>query len=241
MESSSLGESPEVIHLFETLEQNRLYVEKARMEEIVAHIDELLASIKQMEKELENMRSLTGNIYIPIVDESSAAVAEAKGLVQRVKYRIRDISGRAAKRSGNALVSALHAAHIPGLLAKVQSVLHDTELHMRKSARRTEAIAEELHAANVHIANAERLIAGKDIVQNTPVANKGPLTVLEAGFLGLASTFERLGGATARLREKIPDMDKSHPQGRESIRKKVESVKQQSAPEKARQEKEVEI
>ncbi|MCI9544283.1 MAG: hypothetical protein HFE93_08840, partial [Acutalibacter muris] len=87
-------------------------------------------------------------------------------MVQRVKYKIRDISGRAAALGGNALVSALQAAHIPNLLEKVQSALHDTELRMRKSAHKAEAISEELHAANVHIANIERIMGGKDIPQN---------------------------------------------------------------------------
>lgn len=61
MEVKPLGESPEVIHLFESMEQNRLYVEKSQMEEVVAHMDELLTSIKQIEKELADMRNLTGN------------------------------------------------------------------------------------------------------------------------------------------------------------------------------------
>ena len=62
MTSISLGESPEVIHLFESMEQNRLYVEKSQMEEIVAHMDELLTSIKQIEKELADMQALSGNM-----------------------------------------------------------------------------------------------------------------------------------------------------------------------------------
>ena len=107
MEVKPLGESPEVIHLFESMEQNRLYVEKSQMEEIVAHMDELLTSIKQIEKELADMRSLTGNAFTSIVDEGSTAVAEAKSVVQRAKYKIRDISGRAAALGGNALISAL--------------------------------------------------------------------------------------------------------------------------------------
>ena len=60
MERNSLGDSPEVIKLFETMEQNRLYVEKARMEEIVAHIDELLATFDRMEKELADLRQQAG-------------------------------------------------------------------------------------------------------------------------------------------------------------------------------------
>ena len=96
MTSISLGESPEVIHLFESMEQNRLYVEKSQMEEIVAHMDELLTSIKQIEKELADMQALSGNMYTPIVDESRAAVSEAKSVVQRVKDTIRDTAGKAA-------------------------------------------------------------------------------------------------------------------------------------------------
>ena len=237
----SLGESPEVIHLFESMEQNRLYVEKSQMEEIVAHMDELLTSIKQIEKELADMQALSGNMYTPIVDESRAAVSEAKSVVQRVKDTIRDTAGKAAKLSRNGLVSTLHAAHIPGLLEKVQSVLHDTELRMRKSAHKAEAISEELHAANVHIANIERIMGGKDIPQNPPAERKGPLTVMRAGFLGLASIFERLSGATAKLREKIPDLDKTSAKGRESVRGRIQDLKQQSAPGKARQTGEVEI
>lgn len=241
MEVKPLGESPEVIHLFESMEQNRLYVEKSQMEEIVAHMDELLTSIKQIEKELADMRSLTGNVFTSIVDEGSTAVAEAKSVVQRAKYKIRDISGRAAALGGNALVSALHAAHIPNLLEKVQSVLHDTELRMRKSAHKTEAISEELHAANVHIANIERIMGGKDIPQNPPTERKGPLTVMRAGFLGLASTFERLSSATAKLREKIPDLDRASAKDRESVRGRIQDLKKRSSPGRARQTGEVEI
>ena len=241
MERNSLGDSPEVIKLFETMEQNRLYVEKARMEEIVAHIDELLATFDRMEKELADLRQQAGGEGRPILDEGAEAVQEAKTVVERVKDTIRDTAGRAAKFSRSALVSTLHAAHIPALLEKVQSVLHDTELRMRKSAHKAEAISEELHAANVHIANIERIMGGKDIPQNPPAERKGPLTVMRAGFLGLASIFERLSGATAKLREKIPDLDKTSAKGRESVRGRIQDLKQQSAPGKARQTGEVEI
>lgn len=236
-----MGESQEVIHLFETMETNRLYVEKARMEEIAAHIDELLAAFHQMEKELADLRQQAGGAGTPILNEGAEAVQEAKTLVERVKDTIRDTAGKAAKLSRDGLVSALHAAHIPGLLEKVQSVLHDTELRMRKSAHKAEAISEELHAANVHIANIERIMGGKDIPQNPPAERKGPLTVMRAGFLGLASTFERLSGATAKLREKIPDLDKTSAKDRESVRGRIQDLKQQSAPGKARQTGEVEI
>lgn len=241
MDMNSLGESQEVIHLFETMETNRLYVEKARMEEIAAHIDELLAAFHQMEKELADLRQQAGGAGTPILNEGAEAVQEAKTLVERVKNTIRDTAGKAAKLSRDGLVSALHAAHIPGLLEKVQAVLHDTELRMRKSAHKAEAISEELHAANVHIANIERIMGGKDIPQNPPAERKGPLTVMRAGFLGLASIFERLSGATAKLREKIPDLDKTSAKGRESVRGRIQDLKQQSAPGKARQTGEVEI
>ena len=240
MAKQSLGESPEVIKLFETMEQNRLYVEKARMEEIVAHIDELLTAFHQMEKELADLRQQAGGECAPIFAEGAEAVREAKTVVERVKDTVRDAAGRAAKLSRSALVSTLHAAHIPGLLEKVQSVLHDTELRMRRSAHKAEVISGEIHAANVHIGNVGRTINGKAVQQPASVESKGVLRLIRASFLGLASTFERLSGATARLRAKIPDLDKAS-QGRESVRDRIQGLKRQSAPGKGRQAMEVEI
>lgn len=240
MGKQSLGESPEVIKLFETMEQNRLYVEKARMEEIVAHIDELLATFDQMENELSVLRQQVGNEGRPILDEGAEAVQEAKTVVERVKDTLRDTAGRAAKFSRSALVSTLHAAHIPGLLEKVRSVLHDTELRMRKSAHKAEIVSGEIHAANVHIGNVGRTINGKATQQPAPVESMGVLRLIRASFLGLASTFERMSGATARLRAKIPDLDKAA-QGRESVRDRIQGLKRQSAPGRGRQAKEVEI
>lgn len=240
MKRTPLGDSPEVIKLFETMKQNRLYVEKSRMEEIVAHIDELLAAFQQMEEELSVLRQQAGGKCAPILDEGAVAVQEAKTVVERVKDTIHDTAGRAAKCSRSALVATLHAAHIPGLLEKVQSVLRDTELRMRKSARKTEIVSGEIHAANVHIGNVGRTVNGKVAQQPAPVESKGGLRLIRASFLGLASTFERLSGATARLRAKIPDLDKAA-QGRESVRDRIQGLKRQSAPGRGRQAKEVEI
>lgn len=80
-----------------------------------------------------------------------------------------------------------------------------------------------------------------DIPQNPPAERKEPLTIMRAGFLGLANTFERLSGATAKLREIIPDLDKASAKDRESVRGRIQDLKQQSAPGKARQTDEVEI
>ena len=52
---------------------------------------------------------------------------------------------------------------------------------------------------------------------------------------------ERLGGATARLRERIPDMDRAAPQGRGSVREKMQSMKQRNIPGKEWQAMEAEI
>lgn len=240
MAKQSLGESPEVIKLFETMEQNRLYVEKSRMEEIVAHIDELLAAFHQMENELSVLRQQVGNEDRPILDEGAEAVQEAKTVVERVKDTIRDTARRAAKCSRSVLASTLHAAHIPGLLEKVQSVLHDTELRMRKSAHKAEIVSGEIHAANVHIGNVGRTVNGKAVQQPAPVESKGVFQLIRASFLGLASTFERMSGATARLRAKIPDLSKAA-QNRESVRARIQGLKRQSAPGKGRQAMEVEI
>lgn len=240
MDGNSLGDSPEVIKLFETMEQNRLYVEKARMEEIVAHIDELLATFKQMEKELADLRQQAGGECAPIFDEGAEAVREAKTVVERVRDTVRDTAGRAAKLSRSALVSTLHATHIPGLLEKVQTVLHDTELRMRRSARKTEIVSGEIHAVNVHIGNVGRTVNGKASQQPAPMESKGVLRLIRVSFLGLANTFERLSGATARLRAKIPDLDKAS-QGRESVRDRIQGLKRQSAPGRGRQPREVEI
>lgn len=240
MDRNSLGDSPEVIKLFETMEQNRLYVEKARMEEIVAHIDELLAAFYQMEKELADLRQQAAGECAPILDEGTEAVQEAKTVVERVKDTIRDTAGRAAKLSRSALVSTLHAAHIPGLLEKVQTVLHDTELRMRRSARKTEIVSGEIHAVNVHIGNVGRTVNGKASQQPAPMESKGVLRLIRVSFLGLANTFERLSGATAKLRAKIPNLDKSS-QGRESVRDRIQGLKRQSTPGRARQAGEVEI
>lgn len=239
MERTSLGESPEVIRLFEAMEQNRLYAEKAQMEEIVAHIDELLASFGQMEQELTSLREQAGGECAPILNEGAEAMREAKTVVEHVKDTIRDMAGRAAKLSRSALVSALHAAHIPGLLEKVQSVFHDTELRMRRSAHKAEVISGELHAANVHLGNVGRTVNGKAAQEPAPVENKGVFQLIRAGFLSLARTFERLSGATARLRAKIPELDK--PVKRESVRDRIQGLKRQNAPGKERQAMEVEI
>ncbi|WP_322199596.1 hypothetical protein [Acutalibacter intestini] len=64
--------------------------------------------------------------------------------------------------------------------------------------------------------------------------------MIRSGFLGLANTFERLSGTTARLRTKIPDLDKAS-QGRESVRDRIQGLKRQSAPGRTRQMGEVEI
>ena len=62
MERNSLGDSPEVIKLFETMEQNRIYVEKTRLEEMIAHIPpELLEQLAKKGHEARRKQGREGN------------------------------------------------------------------------------------------------------------------------------------------------------------------------------------
>lgn len=90
MDRNSLGESPELIKLFETMEQNRIYVEKTRLEEMIAHIDERLTTIHQVEKELADLRQQAGGECAPILEEGAEAVQEAKTVVGRNYHDVQE-------------------------------------------------------------------------------------------------------------------------------------------------------
>lgn len=239
MERTSLGESPEVRGLFSAMSREGLNFKKTRMEEIVAHIDELLLSFNQIEQKLGNLREQAGGERTPILDEDTKAVRETKIVVESAKDTIRDTAGKAATLSRSELVSTLQAAHIPGMLEKMQSVLHDTELRLRRSAHKAAATYNELHSTNIHLVNVGRVICGKPRIRLSPIESKEFLRSARASFLDLADTFERFGGVTAELRAKIPNWEKAVQRG--SVRDRIQELRRESAPGKERQAMEVEI
>lgn len=221
-----LKENPDVIRLFDTMEQNRLYVERSQLQRVVDHIDELTSTVSQLQAEIATLRQQAEmNETAPLFDEAEASVTQAKGIIERTKKRVVDTAKRAvtACRDGgrNALISTLHAAHIPRLLSGLQQALQDTERRLQESAAKTDAVSAEWNMAKAHLRNAGRVMNG-----GTPQADMSakPIKLLEIirnMLQAQANVFGRMSRATGQLKEKIPDLDKSGTAQRQSVRQKM--------------------
>lgn len=224
-----LKESPDVIRLFDTMDQTRLYVEKSQLQRVVDHIDELTFTVSQLQEEIATLRQQAEmNENAPLFDEAEASVTQAKGIIERTKERIVDTAKRAviACRDGgrNALISTLHAAHIPRLLSGLQQTLQDTERRLQGSVAKTEAVSAEWNMAKAHLRNAGRVMNGgipQADVSAKPVKLLGAIRNM---FQAQANAFGHMSHATGQLKEKIPDLDKSGKTERQSVRQKM-SVK----------------
>lgn len=163
--NQSLKENPDVIRLFDTMEQSRLYVEKSQLQRVVDKIDELTFTVSQLQEEIATLRQQAEmNETAPLFDEAEASVTQAKGIIERTKERVVDTAKRAvtACRDGgrNALISTLHAAHISRLLSRLQQTLQDTERRLQGSVAKTDAVSAEWNMAKAHLRNAGRVMNG---------------------------------------------------------------------------------
>lgn len=221
-----LKENPDVIRLFDTMEQNRLYVERSQLQQVVNHIDELTSTVNRLQEEIATLRQQAENsATTPILAEAETDVTQANGVIERTKERIVDAAKRAvsACRDGgrNALISTLHAAHIPRLLSGLQQTLQDTERRLQGSVAKTDAVSAEWNMAKAHLRNAGRVMNG-----GTPQADVSAKPVKLLGairnmFQAQANAFGHMSRAAGQLKEKIPDLDKSGKNERQSVRQKM--------------------
>lgn len=221
----SLRNNPDVIRLFDTLEQNRLFVEKSQLQQVVEHIDSLSTTVNRLQEEISSLRREAGDsAAAPILAEAEAEVTQAKGVIGRMKERIADTAKRAvsACREGGkkALTSTLHAAHIPQMLSGLQQTLQDTERRLRGSVTKTELVSAELNSVRTHLRNAVKVMEGD--APQAGVSEK-PIKLLETTrkcFERLANAFGQMSRTTGELKAKIPDLDRSAPV-RQSVREKI--------------------
>jgi len=221
-----LKNTPEVIRLFETMDQTRLYVEKSQLQLVVEHLDELTSTVSQLKEEIAALRQQIENKEsAPLLAEAEASVTQAKGVIERTRERIIDTAKKAvyACRNGgrNALLSTLHAAHIPHLLSGLHQTLYATEQRLRENVIKTEVTSAEWNMAKNHLHNIGKVMNGGTPQNDVSTKTAKLLGAIRDAYQTQANIFGRMSRATGQLMEKIPDLDKPGATERKSVRQKV--------------------
>ncbi len=223
MGSEPLRNHPNVIRLFDTMEQSRAYAEKMQFQQVVAHLDELTAAIGRLQQEVAALRQQSENMAVCATAEKD--VAQVGTELESTKSRMADIAKKAvsACREGGrkALVSTLRAAHIPHMLSGLQKTFEGTGQRLREGAEKSKTASAEWDMAKIHFRNVGNALGGSALRAEADEKSTNLLDSVSEGLLWLANAFGQMGRTTGQLREKIPDLKEGAAAQRQSVRRKI--------------------
>lgn len=233
---SHLKEQPEIIGLFQVLEDSGLTKEFREVESLVNCLEGME---KQFHKVLGELREVRGQLE-QIQDKGIKAAAAR--IVGKAEEKVQEIGGKLTLIKENFIRSARHAVgifhekgvdalrkavsamKIPFALSLLKEALHSGVESMDKHAAKIAAISGELHKAAEHTKNVGRALFGRRIKKPGECSkDKGILAKTQMALLSCGSLFsgmEQAAGKAVRRMEQFADREK-----KPSIRSELKRIK----------------
>ncbi len=173
METSNLNVHPQILDLYEALEQSGLHKEKEEVQSLVGYIENMEYNLSVMMSEIQEMHSQVDRLQnkgvrakcVQIVKTAEDKIGQAKTMVSIAKVKMIQSAGNAVKnfkeKGKSALVQSVEAMHIPAALSAMKNGFSRAAESMRQSAGRLDSIRDELHEVGGHMKNAGRALLGK--------------------------------------------------------------------------------
>ena len=212
----SLNVHPQIIDLYEVLEQSGLHKQKEDVKSLVGYIENMEYSLSAMMSEIQEMHTEVNRLHdkgiraqcTKIVTKVEDKVQQAKTIVSIVKVKTIQSAENAVKafqeKGKSALIQAVQAIRIPSVLSSMKNGLSHAARFVRESAGRLDALREQIHEAGGHIQNAGRALSGKVPAEpKTLKADKGLLAKIRNGLESFSSRLSDMERSTDRLLGKI--------------------------------------
>lgn len=205
METSNLNVHPQILDLYEALEQSGLHKEKEEVQSLVGYIESMEYNLSVMMSEIQEMHSEVNRLQnkgvrvkcAQIVTKAEDKIRQAKTMVSITKVKMIQSAENAVKsfkeKGKSALVQAVAAMRIPAVLSAMKNGLSYATESMRQSTGRIDSIRAELHEVGGHMKNAGRALLGKPARQPQKLeTDKGILAKLRDFLDSCGKTFSKM-------------------------------------------------
>lgn len=212
----SLNVHPQILDLYEALEQSGLSKQKEEVQSLVKYIESMEYNLSVMMAEIQEMHKDVSRLHDKgIRAKCSQVIATSETKVQSVKSGISTLKRNLILSAGNAvkafrekgsatLIKAVNAMRIPSVLSHLKSAFRQAAQTMQENAGKVNAIREELHVAGTHMKNAGRSLFGKSQKQaELLAADKGVLAKVRGLFESLNRSFAGMERSADSLLSKI--------------------------------------
>lgn len=249
METSNLNVHPQILDLYEALEQSELHKEKEEVQSLVGYIENMEYNLSVMMSEIQEMHSQVDRLQnkgvrakcVQIVKTAEDKIGQAKTMVSIAKVKMIQSAGNAVKnfkeKGKSALVQSVEAMHIPAALSAMKNGFSRAAESMRQSAGRLDSIRDELHEVGGHMKNAGRALLGKPAKQSAKLeSDKGILAKLRGFFDSCGKTFSKMERGADNL---LGKMQRDNAPEKQSVKSELRKLKSElSQQSKARLAKE---
>ena len=207
MEKVSLNVHPQIIDLYEVLEQNGLHKQKEEVQSLVGYIENMEYNLSVMMNEIQEMHTEVNRLHdkgiraqcAKIVSKVEDKVQQAKTMVSIVKVKTVQSAGNAVRafqeKGKSALIQAVQAIRIPSVLSSMKNGFSHAAQSVHEGAERLDGLREQIHEAGAYMKNAGRALSGKAPAESHELqSDKGLLAKIRNGlesFSGALSNMER--------------------------------------------------
>ena len=216
METISLKIHPQILDLYEVLEQNGLHKQKEEVQSLVGYIENMEYNLSVMMSEIQEMHTQVNRLNdrgvraqcTKIVSNVEDKVQQAKTMVSIAKVKTIQSAGNAVKafqeKGKSALVQMVQAMRIPSVLSSMRNGLSHAAQSVRQSAEKLDGLREQIHEAGGYVKNAGRALSGKAPAESHELqSDKGLLAKIRNGLESFSSALSNMERSADRLIGKI--------------------------------------
>ena len=237
METISLNVHPQILDLYEVLEQNGLHKQKEDVQSLVGYIESMEYNLSVMMSEIQEMHTEVNRLHdkgiraqcAKIVSKAGDKVQQAKAMVSVAKVKMIQSAENAVKafreKGKSALVQAVQAMRIPSVLSCMKNGFSHAAQSVRQSAEKLNGLREQIHEAGGYVKNAGRALSGKAPAESAKLqADKGLLAKVRDGLESFGKTLSRMERGADRLLGKIQP-EKESDGHRQSVKSELRQLK----------------
>lgn len=237
MEKISLNIHPQILDLYEVLEQNGLHKQKEEVQSLVGYIENMEYNLSVMMSEIQDMHTQVNRLNdrglrsqcTKIVSKVEDKVQQAKTMVSIAKVKTIQSAENAVKtfreKGKSALVQTVQAMRIPSVLSSMKNGLSHAAQSIRQGAEKLDGLREQIHEAGGYVKNAGRALSGKAPAESHKLqSDKGLLAKIRDGLESFSSTLSNMERSAERLIGKIQP-EKEPAEQKQSVKSELYQLK----------------
>ena len=233
----SLNVHPQILDLYEVLEQNGLHKQKEDVQSLVGYIENMEYNLSLMMSEIQDMHSEVNRLQnkgirakcAQIVMKAEEKIQQAKTMVSITKVKAIQSAGDTVKalqeKGKSALMQAVEAMRISAVLSSMKNGFSHAAETMCQSAGRIDSIRGELHEVGGHMKNSGRALLGKPARQAEKLkVDKGLLAKVRNFLESCGKTFANMERGADHLIEKM-QRDRAPEEPKQSVKSELQKLK----------------